>query len=303
MHKIRLNNIYKQLAFPILFAVIGALGLIAVTIGLVINPAIERSRMDSRTTATDIYWRMHNRDGDITYTPIFTYIVDGQEFTCTANSSFGFRDPTISRTVHYSSVNPSVCFLDATFPWWIHILAFSGPLIFLGIFAFQALPVSRQLKNIRHLERHGQLIRNLTYTTVDSNIARDQHGIDRIPRISVTYTLPNGTTINPISGPYFGGITHPTVDLVIDPNNLSCFHIDFNIESTSSNIIDAGGQPQTPHFSPPPIPEMQPLQNQPPNPTSPPFPVQNQNPPQPFPAPPNQPQNLQPFPHHQNERP
>lgn len=164
-----------------------------------------------------------------TYRPTYYYTVKGKKYKYTpfAYTNIGVEDMK-DPTLYYHSSDPSkaVAEYETKFYGTYFIIVFLA-----GIFAvvgsiifFGAL---KKEKKLRHLEDHGTLFKNLPCRVIDTNSSVND---EPVIIIEVDYQAPNGETIvfkQKKIGDYGSA---ETADLLIDPNDLSMYYIDFNIE-------------------------------------------------------------------------
>jgi hypothetical protein len=181
----------------------------------------------------------------------FTYTVNGIHYTCHDSQHYANHHSLEQLVVEYKPDNPAWCLVipavgsvaahsdryinDLHSRMWLIF-----PLLLFFLLAPLALPfisIRRQLKKIRYLEQHGELIRGLSFTTTMTTMP---HSGRRRPfpavEISAYHTFSNGIVRHFTGDPRID-IDYvkqsSTVDMLIDPNDPNNYHLDFNIESST----------------------------------------------------------------------
>ena len=103
---------------------------------------------------------------------------------------------------------------------------------FIGIFGI--VKTRKKINNMKYLCKFGILIKDLEYELVPSGIEINNKVIYSI---QVDYKKPDGTIIKVKSSPKYDMNIDDDgrVDLLIDPNNLDLYYIDFKIEQGYNN--------------------------------------------------------------------
>ena len=172
MYDINIKNVKKGRAFNWIFIGFGLLFLVIMFI-IFFGSILNRNTLDSETTSTDVNPNRHqDSDGDYVYSPIFTYEVDGQTYTCTSGVSSSIGPGEDPHVIHYDSKNPSNCMSDYAekIDWFILLFALI-PTVFIVIGACMNHSISKRIKQIEALNQTGKLVKNLPFHLEESNIS------------------------------------------------------------------------------------------------------------------------------------
>ena len=220
----------KSNIFVGLFICIIAIG---ITFAFVVMPKLAAEKMDSQVMSSRVeVMTSRASKGGTTYTPIYHYYVSGKEYTCGKGYSTGSYPSSDNVVVYYDSQNPGDCV----------ITTIGGDYVFFiipGVFFLAGIAVIysgfKQLLTLGRLEQNGRLIRNLPYeirsvtSGSSKNRSTDQH-------LVVMYQLSNGKSVELVSTKPFSNKElaqgHKTAELLIDPDDIDNFYIDFKIEES-----------------------------------------------------------------------
>ena len=239
MYDINIKNVKKGRAFNWIFIGFGLLFLVIMFI-IFFGSILNRNTLDSETTSTDVNPNRHqDSDGDYVYSPIFTYEVDGQTYTCTSGVSSSTGPGEAPHVIHYDSKNPSNCMSDYAekIDWFILLFALI-PTVFIVIGACMNHSISKRIKQIEALNQTGKLVKNLPFHLEESNISVNDRPL---MKIVVNYRLSNGETVTLSGDPRYDrkeSDEDGKVDLVIDENNPKNYFLDFDINRISGNRSD-----------------------------------------------------------------
>ena len=237
MYDINTKNVKKGKRFFYIFLLVGLLFL--VILGLIYISSIVRLKsMDSTVTSTSVEVRSYVDDeGSTMYSPVYSYEVNGENYTCGSNSSSSIYPGTDNKTVYYDSKNPSNCMTEySKSSNNIMLLFMLIPIIFIVVAVVNIRKVNKKVKTILELNQKGKLVKNLPYRLEDSGTV-----INGVPiqMPVVDYVLPNGCSITLYGDPRHDRKTCDAdgmVDLLIDENNPQNYFIDFEINRISGNL-------------------------------------------------------------------
>ena len=237
MYDINTKNVKKGISFNLVFLIAG-LAFFALLVGFYVSNHLKLKSMDSEVLSSRVEVNTHrNNDGDLMYSPIYYYIVDGNSYMCSSNSSTSNNPGTTNRKVYYNSKDPSVCMTEYSNSNNAFLLIFTIlPLMFIVVAIININKVIKRIKLINELNKKGKLVKNLRYHLENTNMA--ENGIP-IQRPVVNYILPSGATVVLYGDPRHDKKTADEdgmVDLVIDENNPENYFIDFEINRISGNL-------------------------------------------------------------------
>lgn len=239
MYDINIKNVKKGKKFNWIF--IGAgLVFLAIMLAIFFSSIVNRNSLDAETQSIHTDPNRHeDSDGDMVYSPIFTYEVDGQQYTCASGVSSSIGPGEEPRTIHYDSKNPSKCMSDYSenINWLLLIFA-ALPAIFIAIGASMNHKIAKRVKQIEALNQTGKLVKNLPYRLESSNIEVNGHPI---MKIVVDYHMPNGQSVTLEGDPRYDrkeSDEDGKVDLVIDESDPKNYYLDFEINRLSGNRSD-----------------------------------------------------------------
>lgn len=227
MYEVNLKNDKKNIIMFVIFLIVG---LIFLTIMGVFTffPIIEKNVTDSKVIASDINWNKHkNSDGDITYSPIYTYSVDNKEYVCESFGTINQVNTDVEGYVYYDSSDPEYCVMDYQLKiTWIY-LTLIIPIVFITLGLVGLIKQIKKINKMKMLGTTGLVIKGLPFNMVSANIKLNNR---KIYCISVTYTFPDGTTKKLKGSPRYdryNPTAYQTAYLIYDPNDYKNYYIDF----------------------------------------------------------------------------
>ena len=223
MFHIDLNKLKSDRKSGRLCIIVGLVTAFAIIAALVVQ-SFFKSTLDSETTSTKVaIMENTNDDGEKMYTPVYTYQVNNQEYTCRSNLSTSIKPNTENGTVYYDSKKPEKCMTEATnatLPLFYLFLLFPLGMIGYGIYIYRkSQTVYKRLKN---LIKTGKLVENLPFYLGHKEpkskeyVYVDYHG----RKLRTDYPQ----KIERIR-------KHETIDLIIDESNPKLYYLDFNIHT------------------------------------------------------------------------
>lgn len=276
MYDINIKNVKKGKKFNWIFIGAGVLFL-AIMLGIYIGGILTKNSLDAETKSISTNPNRHeDSDGDTVYSPIFTYEVDGKQYTCASGASSSIGPGDEPHTIHYDSKNPSKCMSDYNENINSLLLIFSLlPIIFIVIGARMNMKLAKRVKQIETLNQTGKLVKNLPYHLEQSNIEVNNQPI---MKIVVDYRLPSGEVLKLEGDPRYDHKSEDAdglVDLVIDEQDPKNYYLDFEINRISGNrsddyYVDPDGTPSAPNTQPETEPQPEPQPEQSPESTIPP---------------------------------
>lgn len=237
MYDINTKNVKKGKTIYLVFFIIGVLFLLLLC-EIQISHYRKLNSFDSITKATRIVIDAHeDDDGDILYSPIYYYEVNGVEYMCSSNSSSSIKPNTSNKDVYYNSQKPEDCMSEYTKKSSKFIfIAMLFPMVFIVLGLVNIIKINKRIKLIYELNQKGKLVKNLPYHLENTGMV-----INDVPiqRPVVEYTLASGSNIT-----LHGDPRHDRkwtdedgmVDLVIDESNPNNYFIDFEINRLSGNL-------------------------------------------------------------------
>ena len=267
MFKADLSPIKKGIKTYVLSIIIGLL-FIGVFIFINVNSQ-NKIKEYSKATATDIDKNCENKtevtvsDGGTSVNssnlcrPIYTFEVDGREYTCKSSTGVDKKlINTSNKTVYYDPSDPSKCLTgaDVSSNKFLYIVLAIGVLV-LGYGIALIVKTSMRIKAVKQLEQTGTLFKHVKYQLANTNI---QVGRRIIQKPIVDLTLPNNQIVN-LKGDarYDNNLGNSEyVDVLIDLNNpTKNYYIDYEIQvigNGPNQIFDLAAPVAPP---PPPAPE------------------------------------------------
>jgi hypothetical protein len=229
MFEIDYKSIKKGHGLFYVFFIIGIVLTILFTI-LFISAIIKKNSLNREVKADYIIPNEHyDDDGDLMYSPIYYYTVNGKQYSCSSNYSSS-KTPSEHGVVYYEKGNPSNCLSDYSSSYHLFMLIGVGMgLLFGCVGGFFVIKQRKCMKRAKYLAIHGKLIKNIPYTMKPTNTYLNGR---EIKKIAIDYTPPNGLTIHLTGNSRFDGKDYDEdglVDLLIDPNDPNNYFIDFNI--------------------------------------------------------------------------
>ena len=238
MYDIDTKNVKKGKNIWYIFIAIGtiiAITIIAIFIVIMNNFNSLDSQVFSKSVSINSYI---DDEGSKMYTPIYTYEVDGENYTCGSTSS-SFKPSEKNKVVHYDSKDPEKCMTDASKNSAYFALIFLIiPVVFITMGVVAINKNKKRVKQILELNNIGKLVKNLPYRL--ENTGTVVNGVP-IQRPVVDYVLPNGNMVTLYGDPRNDrklSDQDGMVDLVIDVNNPDNYFIDFEINRLSGNRDD-----------------------------------------------------------------
>ena len=238
MFEIDKKNFKKGRKPGILLIIIGLLFLL-VCGGIEFYYISKKNPMDRQTTATSFDENgYYDDEGSYVYKPTFYYSVKGQEYSCTSGSSSSMK-PSSGTTVYYKSSDPSQCITsyETSFNWLLIVLVGVGALI-LGIGVFMLIKNKKAYKKAKYLAANGKLIKGLPYSLEGTNTYINGQ---QVQKLVVDYEAPNGLTVHLVGNSRYDMKTSDDdglVDLLIDPNDLNNYYIDFDIKYSEGAPVE-----------------------------------------------------------------
>lgn len=235
MFDISLKNVKKGYKFYLIFLIVGII--IFLVFGFIIFQEVKFYKaLDMQVLTKNIDLEEEREDGEIMYSPIYHYIVDGKEYSCYTFYSSNIRPDVTEGIVYYSSKDPNKCITNYSIKmskWFL--LFFLLPTIFIIVGGLGCLSVFKKTKNIKKLNENGKLVKNLPYHLENSNMS-----VNNVPilRIVVEYKLKNGEIVTLKGTPRYDrkhSDSDGFVDLLIDEENPKNYFIDFEINRLIGN--------------------------------------------------------------------
>ncbi len=239
MYDINLKNVKKGKGFYLIFFGIGILTLIIIC-GFLVYSYNKYNSMDASVIASEIEISSKtDSDSGTMYSPVYHYVVDGNEYVCSSHASSSIYPNNFDEHVYYKLSNPKECVTGYDKKGSVFVYLFLIiPVVFI-IFSFVGISkVNKRVRIIKQLNQNGKLVKNLPYYLADSNIRVNGRVIQKI---MVNYTLSSGSVITLEGDPRYDGKVSDSdgfVDLVIDESNPNNYFIDFEINRLSGNRQD-----------------------------------------------------------------
>lgn len=235
MYDINLKNVKNGKKFFMVFFVVGILfGVIL--LGVFAGMMLKGNSLDSETMSTKVDLNEYYDDGDRMYNPVYTYEVDGKEYTCSSGISSSVRPSSKNIKVYYDSKNPSKCLTDYSKNSSYFLLLFLIiPIVFIVMSVVNFKKINKRIAIINSLNENGKLVKGLPYRLENTGMV-----VNNVPiqRPVIDYALANGSIIQ-----LYGDPRHDRkvadqdglVDLVIDESNPENYFIDFEINRVGGN--------------------------------------------------------------------
>lgn len=237
MYDINVKNVKKGRRFFYLFLFLGIFFFIVMTVYSV-SSIIKLKSFDSSVTSTNVEVKSYISDeGDIMYSPVYSYVVDGRDYVCTSGMSSTVNPGNSNKTVYYDSSNPSNCMTEYSKSGNTFLLFFTLlPILFIIVAVVNINKVNKRVKKILELNKTGKLVKNLPYRLENSGTI-----VNDVPLQMpvVDYVLPNGlnvTLCGDVRNERKTCDSDGMVDLVIDENNPDNYFIDFEINRIGGNL-------------------------------------------------------------------
>ncbi len=195
------------------------------------------SEYDANTVSIGVTLeKEYNDEGEEMMRQIFTYVVDGKEYTCRGWAA-NYELQAKNDIVYYQSNNPSNCKIKE--PQIVHTFFWIMMIVPILVMAFPVcifIKNHKRLKPARELNKKGKLVKNIPCHIVPSEFTING---DKIPCLVVDYILPNGMTVTLRGTPRFDFEVSDDgnyIDLLIDEDNPTNYIIDYNINRKSGNL-------------------------------------------------------------------
>lgn len=236
MYDINLKNVKKSKNFFRIF-LIGGLLFVLILGGIVVSTILKSFSMDSEVMSVSVDIDSYvDDDGEMMYSPIYTYVVNDERYTCKANSYSSSKPSDKNAMVKYNSKDPSSCMTSTDNKTVLFFALFLFiPVIFIIVGIKGIGRVNKRVATINELNIKGKLVKGLPYTLERTNI--EVNGTP-LMKIAINYTLSTGETVKLYGEPIHDGKTSDAdgaVDLLIDEANPSNYFIDFEINRLSGN--------------------------------------------------------------------
>ena len=257
MFEIDYKSIKKGNKLPYIFLLIGVL-LTILFLFLFISKILKKNSLDREVKTDYIVPNEHyDDDGDLMYSPVYYYTVNGEQYSCSAGFSSSKRPPS-SGTVYYKKGDPKNCMTDYSLGTnWIYFVI-AGVGVLFGAVGFIFLNQSRKhIKKAKYLSQNGKLIKGIPYTMENSNIVVNGRTIQKI---AIDYPLPDGQVVHLTGYPRYDRKYEDEdglVDLLIDPNDPNNYFIDFEIKYSGNVQVEEYKDPIK-QVTPQPVKEEQP---------------------------------------------
>ena len=214
--------------------IIFLVSIIFLTIGVFTlkNTHGDKKRLSAFTYTTDTtYTTYRSSKKNRMYTPIYHYKVNGINYTCTAIVSSSSRPSKKITKVFYAPYNPSDCMgeEDESVRNITSVIMLVIGTILSVAGAKKWRDANTKIADMKYLAQNGKLIKNLPYKMVSTNITINDRELYAIEAI---YTTKNGTIHRFRGEPRFDHKSldfDGMVDLLIDPNDVKRYHVDFDI--------------------------------------------------------------------------
>lgn len=237
MYDISTKNVKKGKTIYVVFLVVGFIFLTFLVYQTYTIHQKEAS-LDSSTTSTRVEINSYiNDEGTTMYSPIYYYVVDNQEYSCSSTTSSSVSPSTKNDTVYYEKANPSNCMSNYSKKEnkWTTIF-FLIPIIFILIPFINFYKINKRVKKIKKLNKTGKLVKNLPYRLEETKIV-----VNNVPilRPVVNYTLPSGNTITLYGDPRYDRKKDDEdgmIDLVIDEKDPGNYFLDYSINRIGGNL-------------------------------------------------------------------
>lgn len=246
MYDISFKNTRKGNSVYLIFLFVGIVLMIA--FGLVIVSSNNKLKsLDSTVISSRVEISTYkSNEGNIMYSPVYYYEVDGTEYSCPSNSSSSSKPKTDNANVYYDSKNPEDCMTDysKSVTKYMYIGVLVGALLTV-VGTMVMIKGEKKIKKIKELNKYGKLVKNLPYRLEPSGIT-----VNNVPvqRPVVDYTLASGVKVTLYGDPRMDrkvADADGKVDLIIDENDPSNYFIDFEINRLTGNLSSDYYKPTT----------------------------------------------------------
>ena len=171
-----------------------------------------------------------NSEGYLVYSPIYHYYVNNQLYKCKTNVS-SFKSPKLDGVVYYNPDNPSDCMTDYIPKTNFYLLI--GVIIGFIIALIGLVMIygnTKKLHKLKYLAHKGKLFKGIPYVMEETGIfSRGKN----VLRITVSYKTQDGRTVKLVGEPRYDRKCRDEdglVDLLINPNDISNYYLDFEIK-------------------------------------------------------------------------
>lgn len=231
MYNINFKNLKKGISNGMIFLLAGLFFFLIIGY-ITFSGMIKKQMLDEVVEAYKIDDNCHlDSDGNNMCSPIYYYKVNNIDYQCKLSYSSSSKVNVNQKNVYYDSSNPNNCVTDYTAkPQFFMYLIMLFPLIFVFVGAVQIIKVIKKIKKVQYLAQNGTLIQNLSYKMEETGHGRNNR---QILAPAVDYMMPSGSSIHLVGDPRFDNKQYDEdgfVDLLIDPNDLDNYYIDFKIE-------------------------------------------------------------------------
>lgn len=195
--------------------------------------------LDSSTMSTRIEITSYENDDGVTmYSPIYYYVVDNQEYSCSSTSSSSAIPSTKNDTVYYEKANPGNCMSNYSKNGnKLMIPFFIVSIICIVVSIVNFHKINKRVKKIKILNEKGKLVKNLPYRLEETKMV-----INNVPvlRPVVNYPLPSGTIITLYGDYRYDRKTSDNgmIDLVIDEKDPNNYFMDYSINRIGGNLAN-----------------------------------------------------------------
>lgn len=177
-----------------------------------------------------------NEEEKYVYTKTYHFTFDNKLYSCDINGISSKKPKEENKTIYFDDY-PNSC-VDHLSRGQLggYALFVLGGLVFMLIGLINIRKITKSIKNIKYLNKHGKLIKNIPYYTEPSNISINDRVLERLV---VDYTFPNGKEISLYSDLRYDGKTYDSdgmVDLLIDEDDPTKYFIDLEINRKGGNL-------------------------------------------------------------------
>jgi len=200
---------------------------------IIVSGIIKKNSLDGEAKAINTEWVLHtDSEGNDTYSPVYTYEINGQVYTCKSSTSSSSKSSS-KGIVYYDSKNPSSCLTDFDNGTnTVALIFLFMPIIFIVIGANHIKKALKNAKNAKKLSMNGILVKGAPYQIVNTGMAVNNR---KIKAFTIIYTFPDGQTKELKSQGIFDHVLSDRdglCDFVYDPNNYNNYFIDLEINPT-----------------------------------------------------------------------
>ena len=219
----------------------------AICVGVLVSNKMRMNSYDREAKGRLINANEHyDDDGNVQYSPVYAYEVNGQEYTCGSSNVSSSATPSQESTVYYKKGNPTSCMTsyENNVGKFLYIgVALGGVALAIGI--AMRVKSAKQIKKAKYLAKNGKLIKGIPYMMEDTGTVINGR---RVQRIVIDYTAANGEALHLKGYPRYDYKTSDAdglVDLLIDPNDNTNYFIDFEIGYTGEVQVEYYNGPTT----------------------------------------------------------